>query len=82
MSAIGIGRVAGVHFLEAPSASIAAKAGLRRGDVIVRIGGIEVRSLADLRSILGRAREKTVTATVYNATERELQLPNIPPPLD
>ena len=82
MSAIGIGKLAGVYFLEVPPASTAAKAGLRRGDVIIRVGQIEVQSFADLRSILERARGKAVTATVYNATERELQLPVIPPPLE
>jgi parallel beta helix pectate lyase-like protein len=80
MSAIGIGKVGGVHFLEVPRSSAAAKAGLRSGDVIVRIGSWEVATLADLRSILGATRQTAVSATVYNAVEREVQLPVIPPP--
>jgi len=82
MSAIGIGKVAGVYVLEVPTASIAARVGLRQGDVIVRIREVEVRDLADLRSLFENARGTSVTVTVYNATEREVRLPTIPPPLE
>ena len=82
MSAIGIGRLAGAYLLKVPPDSAAARAGLRLGDVIVQIGKTEIRSLADVRSVLESARGRTATATVYNATERGLQLPAIPPPLE
>ncbi len=82
MSAIGIGKVAGVYFLEAAPSSTAAKAGLRTGDVILRIGEDEVQSLADIRAILERIPSKSVKATVYNATERVVQLPAIPPAVE
>ena len=82
MSAIGIGKVAGVYFLSVPPGAAAAQAGLRRGDVIVRVGAREVRSLVDLRALIESARGTTVTAVVYNATERAVGLPAIPPPLE
>jgi len=80
MSAIGIGQVAGVYVLDAPPDSTAAEAGLREGDVLVRIGEAEVGHLADLRSLFENAEGSTVAVTVYNATERVVQLPTILPP--
>ena len=80
MSAIGIGEVAGVLVLEAGPSSAAARAGLRRGDVIVRAGGSKVSTLADLRVVFERAGAESVRVTVYNAVEREVSLPAIPPP--
>jgi S1-C subfamily serine protease len=79
-SAIGIGKIAGVYFLEVPPGSAAAKAGLGVGDVIVRVRGTEVQGLRDLRRLLETARGAAAKATVYNATEREVSLPLVLPP--
>jgi S1-C subfamily serine protease len=45
--------------------SAAARAGLREGDVLVRLGDVAVDSFEDLRAVLGRARPGERLQIVY-----------------
>jgi serine protease Do len=57
----GLGRLTGVQsgvfITNAPASSPAAESGLRDGDVIVKVDGQPVRSVRDVRELVGRAGE-------------------------
>ena len=65
-------------FVAVPDRSIAADAGFRLGDVILKANGESIDSLDDLRRITTESRGRTVQFTVLNAVERTvtLQLPD------
>jgi serine protease Do len=52
---LGLGRTEGVVIAEVARGSLAARVGLRRGDVILRIGERPIRSLADYEAALAEA---------------------------
>jgi membrane-associated protease RseP (regulator of RpoE activity) len=58
------GATDGVLVLNAREGTPAARAGLRAGDVIVRVGDTAVRSIAELRRTIGRAPDGAVTLGV------------------
>jgi S1-C subfamily serine protease len=58
------GATDGVLVLNAREGTPAARAGLRAGDVIVRVGDTAVRSIAELRRTIGRAPDGAITLGV------------------
>ncbi|GBD09040.1 hypothetical protein HRbin22_01287 [Candidatus Thermoflexus japonica] len=64
-------RTAGLLILEVEPGGPADRAGLVRGDLLLEVDGEPVRSLTDLRAILGRHRPgDTVSVTVQHGDER------------
>ncbi|MHC5054946.1 MAG: right-handed parallel beta-helix repeat-containing protein [Planctomycetota bacterium] len=53
-SAFGISKESGgLHVLEVPAGSFAAKAGIRKNGLVQKINGVPIRTLADLRKVQG-----------------------------
>ncbi len=73
-SAAGIGREAGVLFIETPAQSQAAQAGFRVGDVILKANGEAIDTLDDLRRVTSQAKGQPVQFSVFNAVERTIEL--------
>ncbi len=72
-SAAGLGAERGVLFVAVPAGSAAAQRGFQAGDVLLKIAGSPVDSLADLRRLTSEHKGKTVSVIVFNAVERELR---------
>jgi hypothetical protein len=72
VSAAGLPAETGVLLLEVPEGSAAAKAGLRKDDVVVRLGGSPVGSLDDLKR-LSQSAAGNSEITVFRA-QREQRL--------
>ncbi len=68
-SAYGLPEATGVLILDAPKGSTAAKAGLRKDDVIVECDGKPIKQITDLPSSQGIA-GKTISVTVYRNQSR------------
>jgi hypothetical protein len=64
MSAVGIGRIAGVLFLDVPPASDAAKAGFREGDCVLQIGRSRIDRYRDIIAAFEKNRGKVVDILV------------------
>jgi S1-C subfamily serine protease len=64
VSAAGLGGEVGVLVLEVPQDSIAAKIGLRAGDVVLKAGALAVANSTDLRRKAGDE-TKPVALTVW-----------------
>jgi hypothetical protein len=60
MSAVGIGRIAGVLFVDVPEGSLAAKAGFRTGDCILKVDRTRIDRYRDLVEALKNRRGKPV----------------------
>ncbi|MHC4086925.1 MAG: PDZ domain-containing protein [Planctomycetota bacterium] len=70
-SAFGIGKgTGGVHLADVPKGSEAAKAGFKKGDVILELDSKPVRSVRDVRRLLKNARDKTMRIVVYRNQKR------------
>jgi hypothetical protein len=66
----------GVLVVEVAEGTPAAEAGLRAGDVLLKVGGVEVDDLDPLRRAIAGAREEQVPITVWRKGRRaELKLP-------
>jgi len=64
MSAVGIGRITGVLFLDVPAASDAAKAGFQEGDCILKIGRSQVGRYLDIVELFKKNQGKAVNILV------------------
>lgn len=69
-SAYGLPDESGVLVVSVPEDSSAAKAGLRKDDVIVELGGKPVRTVADLRKLCGEKAGKSFSVTVHRKQAR------------
>lgn len=71
MSVYGLPGVRGVLLLEVPADSAAARAGLRKSDVILRLGGTDISDLGDLAGASRAAADKPVVALVRRGQRDE-----------
>jgi membrane-associated protease RseP (regulator of RpoE activity) len=64
----------GVLVVEVAPGTPAARAGLRPGDVLTRVGGVDVASMAHVRAGLARPRDSLPVRLVRKGTEMEVVL--------
>jgi hypothetical protein len=78
VSAAGLAEESGVLLVEVPDASRAAAAGLRAGDVILRLDGRRVHSVRDLQRLFASSAGKIVAVVVYREQKRvTIRLPAV-----
>ena len=72
VSAAGLPSQAGVILVEVPAASAAAKAGLKRVEVIIGCNGQAVRDLADLIRITAASHGKPLKLEIYRGQKPQI----------